>query len=254
MTELEVNDQSKYLVKTPQFEGPLDLLLELIEKRKLFVNELSLAQVTDDYVQHVRNMTQINVGSTAHFIVIAATLILIKSRSLLPNIELSPDEKKEIVNLEYRLRVYQAIKEVSTLVKQSFGRNVIYMSPDRDWSTPVFSPDSQITTDRMRQGLLDVLANMPKKEFLPEVTVKKVITIEEMIDSLSNRIQKAMREGAKISFKQFAASAGTPEEVKEAKVYVIVSFLAMLELVREGLMDCMQQNNFEDIEMYGINN
>ncbi len=83
------------------------------------------------------------------------------------------------------------------------------------------------------------LGRMPKKVFLPEVEVKTVISIEEMVDKLTDRIQNAL----KFSFKDFSGEAKTKEE----KVVVIVGFLAMLELIRTGIADAIQQNNFEEI-------
>ena len=87
-----------YTVRTGQFEGPLEILLELVEKRKLFINELALAAVTEDYLNYIRNMATENVGqslddSTA-FLSVAATLLLIKSRALLPGLSLTTEEKE----------------------------------------------------------------------------------------------------------------------------------------------------------------
>src|SRR6185437_17165579 len=98
-------------VKTSVYEGPLELLLELIEKRKLLINDISLAAVTDEYIARVNAATDHPVGETAEFVALAATLLLIKSRSLLPTLELSSDESRDIKELEYRLALYQIIKE-----------------------------------------------------------------------------------------------------------------------------------------------
>ena len=82
--------QGGYIVKAGTFEGPLELLLDLIEKRKLFINELSLSQVTEDYIAFIRNPDQqTSISDMTYFLVIAATLVLIKSRSLLPQLSLS---------------------------------------------------------------------------------------------------------------------------------------------------------------------
>src|SRR5690242_7983178 len=85
-----------YTVKTPAFEGPLDLLLDLIEKHKLAISEISLAKVADDYIAYVKTFSEFPVAMSAHFILVASTLLLIKSRSLLPNLALSDDEKGSI--------------------------------------------------------------------------------------------------------------------------------------------------------------
>src|SRR5665647_121039 len=94
-------------VKTSVYEGPLDLLLELIEKRKLLINDIALAAVTEEYIARINAMDTLPMGETAEFVALAATLLLIKSRSLLPLLNLTEEESKDIKELEYRLAVYQ---------------------------------------------------------------------------------------------------------------------------------------------------
>jgi segregation and condensation protein A len=238
-----------YKVKTASFEGPLDLLLSLIENRKLFVNEISLAQVTNDYISYVKEIKndseEKNIADISYFILIAATLILIKSRSLLPTIELTEDENEKIVDLEKRLLLYQIFKDASLNVKNNFGKNIIFMPNEKIWNEPIFSPDSQITLSNINQSMLELLNNLPeKKEKLPEIEVKKVINIEEIINNLTDRIQNAIN----LSFKDFIKNQNLKDEA-EAKVHIIVSFLAMLELVREGVIDVIQNNSFDDISI-----
>ncbi len=86
-------DTLGYKVKTHVFEGPLDLLLDLVEKRKLFVNDVSLAEVTDDFIKYIETHEEFPIGESAEFIVIASTLMLVKSRSLLPMLALTEDEE-----------------------------------------------------------------------------------------------------------------------------------------------------------------
>jgi len=96
-----------------------------------------------------------------------------------------------------------------------------------------------MTLENIRRAMLDVLLHLPKKESLPKVLVKKVISLEEMIDSLTVRIQSSL----KMAFKTFAGVG------KEEKVMVIVSFLAMLELVKQGVLSVSQEQIFDDIHM-----
>ncbi len=246
---MEETAPSIYNVRAGSFEGPLDLLLSLIESRKLFVNEISLAQVTNDYVSYIRSISDMpddkRIADVSYFILIAATLILIKSRSLLPNLALTEDEQEKIVNLESRLKLYQVIKNASIDVKTHFGAKVIFTPLERTWNEPLFSPSPAISVDSMSMAVLDVLAHVPKKEVkLPEIEVRKVINIEAVIDSLTDRIQDAMN----VSFREFAKSHNA-EGAEEVRVHVIVSFLAMLELVREGIIDVIQNNTFEDIQI-----
>ena len=244
-TEIE---QNSYKIKTTGFEGPFALLLSLIEARKLFINEIFLASVTEDYLQFINNLERKDPQEISSFIIVAATLILIKSKSLLPNLNLTDEEESDISNLEDRLRQYEFYKKRAENIKNIFGKKMIFAPNERKNDMLVFLPDEQITKDNMMVLVRDVLGRIPKKVFLPEVEVKKVMSIEEMIDKLSDRIQNAV----KMSFKEFAGGAKTKEE----KVLVIVSFLAMLELVRQGVLNAVQDTNFEDIminkEEHGI--
>ena len=238
---------SQYKVKQGNFEGPLDVLLSLIEQRKLFVNEISLAEVTNDYISYIKSLTEEdkNINDVSYFVLIAATLILVKSKSLLPNIALTEDETEKIVDLESRLKLYQIIKNASVDIKTNFGIKIIFSPCDRIWSESIFSPDPLITIRIISKSIEDVLFSVPKKENkLPEIEIKKIINIDEVINSLTDRIQNAMN----LSFREFSQSHGA-EGKEEAKVHVIVSFLAMLELVREGLIDVIQNASFDDIEI-----
>ena len=232
-----------YRVKTPVYEGPFDLLLNLIESRKLFINEISLSEVTNDYVAYTRQISDGKISETTAFIVIAATLILIKSKSLLPNMTLTDDEKNQIGNLENRLALYKLIQDIGPYIKSEFGANAIYPRPEKEVLFPVFTPGQEISKDSMYAAVSEILKNLPKKESLPEVSVKKVVSIEEMIDSLASRIQDSL----KMSFRDFSKSSSG--DTKEQKVTVIVSFLAVLELVRQGIMEVVQNAEFDDIEM-----
>ncbi|MES2023749.1 MAG: ScpA family protein [Patescibacteria group bacterium] len=231
--------ENAYVIKTAGFEGPFGLLLNLIEARKLFVNDISLAQVTEDYLKYVNNLGGLSPAEVSSFVVVAATLILIKSKSLLPNLALTDEEESDIKNLEDRLKLYEIYSKLSLNIKENFGKKIIFAPLERKNDILVFLPDDQITKESMMMFVEGALGRMPKKTFLPEVEVKKVISIEEMIDKLTARIQDSLR----MNFKDFAGGAQTKEE----RVVVIVGFLAMLELVRGGILNAMQDNNFEDI-------
>ncbi len=234
--------KEEYRVKTSTFEGPLELLLRLVEEKKLFINEISLSEVTDDYIAYVRSLSSLDLGQISGFLVVAATLILIKSKSLLPNLDLSEDEQTQIDDLERRLKIYQMIKEVGIEVKNQFGRQIMFFAPERSDENSLFVPDKNITAPNMLGFIESVLAEIPKKDIKPEVEIRKVISLEEMIMSLTERIQKSLnfKWSDIINDKKHSNS-------KEQKVYVIVSFLAILELVRTGIMEVLQDNNFGEI-------
>lgn len=233
-----------YIAKTPVFEGPLEVLLEMIEKRKLFINEISLASVSEDYVLYVKSLgdnSNEKILDITGFISVAATLILIKSRSLLPNLILAPEEEQDIDILEKRLKLYQKVQEIGMILKDRFGVQTSFVRTESQDIGPVWSPDPQITLTSMLSSLHAVLQALPKKEILPEVSVKKVITIEEMMVSLEERIKTAVST----SFKAFTQNSAI--EPKEQKVNFIISFLALLELVRSGIADVVQNRQFDDM-------
>ena len=239
-----VNDQFK--IKTESFEGPLDLLLDLIEKRKLFINDISLAKVTDDFISHIQQFENLPMGESAHFILVASTLLLIKSKSLLPELNLTEEEKGDIYHLETRLKIYQRIKDASKGVAELFGCDgagnrggMIFSQSHARPVSPVFAPDIEFTLEKSLFLLRDLIGRLPKKEKLPQVVVEKVISLEDMIGTLTKRIQGQLR----MSFKSFAG------EHRENRVNFIVSFLAMLELVKQGIVHVTQESNFGDIQM-----
>ena len=110
-----------YKIKTEVFEGPLELLLDLVEKRKLFINEISLAQVADDYIAHLKQFEKMPVDFVSNFLIVASTLILIKSKSLLPTLSLTEEETHDIDELERRLKEYQKIRELSVNIKSAWA-------------------------------------------------------------------------------------------------------------------------------------
>lgn len=228
-----------YKIKTNAFEGPFHLLLSLIEERKFFINDLSLAQVTEDYLNYVKKLGELNPSEISNFIVVAATLILIKSKSLLPNLNLTSEEESDIHNLEKRLKLYELYTKLGGHIKNMFGEKIIFAPLERKSKVLVFLPDDQITKKSMMAFVHAALGKVPKKVFLPEVEVKKVVSIEEMISKLMERIEKTLQ----MNFKDFAGNAKTREE----KVVVIISFLAMLELVRRGILHVVQEGSFKDI-------
>lgn len=228
-----------FTVKQERFEGPLELLLDLIEKRRLFVSDVSLAQVADDYIAYVRNLADFPVADSAHFVLVASTLLLIKSKSLLPTLNLTVEEQANVQDLEHRLKMLEKVREASVGVKALFGARFLFSRSERALA-PTFSPDADMTADNLFAAVGRVLAHLPKKEFLPKVLVDKVMSLEDMIGSLTERINSSL----KMSFRDFSGSVGKAE-----RVHVIVSFLAMLELVKQGVIQVSQERHFDDIQM-----
>ncbi|MDO8492913.1 MAG: ScpA family protein [bacterium] len=229
-------------VKLKQFEGPFDLLLDLIEKRKLHINDISLAQVTDDFIAYVEKMEKFSIGGVAHFVLVASTLLLIKSKSLLPNLNLTSEEQTDIHDLEERLKLLQRMRELSINIKNAFGRQMLFGRSENKIIEPIFSPEASITLSGLREAINRAIQNIPIKEFVPQAVVKKIISLEEMIERLVTRVQSSL----KMSFNQFTKGE------KGEKINIIVGFLAMLELVKQGVIAVNQEKHFGDIDMENL--
>lgn len=226
-----------FKIKTEVFEGPLDLLLSLIEKRKLFINDISLSKVTDEYIAYIGALPAYSLGDRTSFIQIASTLLLIKAKSLLPSLSLTSEETENIDDLERRLRELELMRKAGGYVREIFGINVIRSRGDIP-AVSVFAPSKDLSLDALIAGIQSVITSLPKPVAKnPEVRVKKTMSIEEMINHLTDRITKAVR----MTFKEFS------KKEKSERVHVIVSFLAMLELVKQGTIKAEQEGLFDEI-------
>jgi len=227
-----------FSIKTATFEGPLELLIELCEKRKLLINDISLAEVTDEYIKQVSLMQERSLPNTAQFVQLAATLLLIKSRSLLPVLELTKEEEATIDDLEERLRLYQIYRDAGQSITASYGKNILYSRRFVAPKNPLFLPDAWCTLNELHTAMHVVLQNLPKKEIKPKVQVKQTISLEEMMTNLQRRIESQLK----------TRFSDLRKEATEHKT-VIVGFLAILELVKQGNVLVSQLSRFEDIEI-----
>jgi len=237
-----------FKVKHETFEGPIEVLLELIEKRKLFVNDVSLASVTEDFIDYMRTRGM-HPDETANFLAVAATLILIKARSLLPNISLTVEETESITDLERRVALYQIISHIAVDLTKQYGKKVSFEGVRRITGV-VFAPDPKLALGDLA-GLIGDAAKrapveVPKK---PEARVYKTISISEVLSTLTERIEHALQYVAgAVSFNSVRVKS-PDEDDRSQKVYTIVSFLGMLELVRRGFLAAEQHELFSDISL-----
>jgi segregation and condensation protein A len=190
-----MNEKEHYIVKTEIFEGPLDLLLSLIEKRKLLINDISLAKITDDYINFVKdNENAYTIKDRAQFILVASTLLLIKSKSILPTLDLTEEEQDSIEDLELRLKIYKKIKDVEPFVSAQFGKNIsFYKQETKRGDQSVFAPNPKITAQNLFGLVAGVIKNLPKTEVRPKAVIQKVISLEEMMEDLAKRITENIK-------------------------------------------------------------
>ena len=241
--------EQNYIVKTHVFEGPLDLLLSLIEERKLFVNEISLSSITEEYAAHVTQIKEDLIPSKYYeitgYVVVLATLLLIKSRSLLPNFEITQEEKVTIEDLEDRLKLYKLYKDLSVDFARRYNKNTIYLKQPKKRDV-VFIPDYRITLENMKSIIEEVLTHAPsveKVEKHKDVVIKTTISLEEVM----KRIEREVQALSSFRFSQFTGERKT--FTKEEKIFTVISFLAILELIRTGVLTADQDETFGDMNI-----
>ena len=229
-----------FKAKAGEFEGPMDALLDLIEQRKLQINQVALGAIADDFIAHLKQLEgeQGSKLEMANFVLIAATLMLIKSVSLLPTLAVTPEEQESMAELERRLALYQRVRELSEGVRARFGRQMIWAREPSKNIQPIFTPTTELTTSNLLRTLKNLINALPKFEKLPEAVVKKILSLEEAISDLAGRVQSAL----KMSFKNFVGQ-------RAEKINIIVSFLGLLELVKRGVVSVEQPAHFSDIQM-----
>ncbi len=224
----------KFEVATQVFAGPLEALLNMIEERKMPVSDISLSEVTDAYLAYVEKLPELPLGETAQFILVASTLLLIKSRALLPTLELSESERESVEELERRLARYSMFRKAAKLLRREWGRAPLLLAHRAPLRISVFSP-ADSTLESIAAAAQRLVSILPKAEALARVVVAPVLALEDVISQLKNRLATAFRA----RFSELTKSRTRSD--------VIVYFLAMLELVRAGSASATQNKLFEDI-------
>ncbi len=237
-------------IKTENFEGPIDLLLNLIEKRKLTISDISLAEITDDYIKFFNSIKDQSFIKMTYFIYVASTLVLIKSKSLLPNLKFTEDENDDIENLKRHIEIFKIYIDISKSLKNLFLSEKKFFSPKIRKKDVSFTPNSDFTSDTLKKSLLNVLNNVPKfSNKKKEAYIRISINIEEMMDSLCERI----KQSAEVNFNNFIQpKLNNLNNKKEIKVYNVIGFLALLELVKKGTLNVLQEESFNNILINSI--
>jgi segregation and condensation protein A len=224
-----------YQVKLQQFEGPLPLLLELIEKQKLDITTVSLAQVADDFLSYLESGQDINLANLSEFLLVASHLILIKSKALLPFFEFTKEEEEDIEDLEERLREYRRFKKSAQWIGKKWLEQNISFAKKESKLAPIKTVMPDITSDDLYAMAMSVIENN-EEEKITEETWEKTVSLEDKIVELRNAIIKR----AKISFNETVRGS-------KNKVEVVVSFLAILEMLKQKFVIVKQENAFGDI-------
>ncbi|MDD4271544.1 MAG: segregation/condensation protein A [Patescibacteria group bacterium] len=228
--------------KIDKFEGPLGLLLQLIEREEMDITEISLAKIADQYIEYIKQAKTLKPEELADFLVVAAKLLLIKSRALLPF--LRGEEEEEIQEFEHQLRMYKEFLEAAKKIEAIIGKKRFSFAREFNRqaflaSANIFSPPKNLKAVDLKTVFKEIIENIrPAADPLEEKNLEKIVNIEDKILA----IQQILLEKIKISFNHILAGA-------KNKTEVIVSFLAMLELIKQRDITVVQGGLFEEIEI-----
>lgn len=225
---------NSFNIATTAFEGPLETLLNLIEERKLSISEISLAEVCDAYLAHIEKLPQMPLGETAQFILLASTLLLIKSRTLLPTLDLSSDERQSVEELERRLARLALIRMGARLLRRAWGKAPLSLARAAPARPVIFSP-GEVALRTIQDTAQAIVRTLPKPADLARAAVLPLLALEDVIKSVHERLTRALRA----RFSELTRSSDRNE--------VIVYFLGVLELVRAGSASASQEKLFADI-------
>lgn len=225
-----------YRVKTEQFEGPLSLLLELIEKRKLDITRLSLAKVADDFLIFIERKENINLANLTDFLMVAAQLILIKSKALLPFFNITTEEEGELDNLEDKLAEYRQFKQAALQLEKMLNQELAAFSKKEEVFLTNKFIDPKLKPIDLQKSFSDLIKNNPVEEVLNEEVILKTVSLDEKIIYLKSFLQRRL----KIAFQETIVNA-------KNKVEVVVTFLAVLEMIKRKTLLANQSAAFGEI-------
>ena len=228
---------NQYQIRLPLFEGPLDLLLHLIEREELDITAIALAQVTDQYLAYLAELERTQVKELTDFLVIAAKLLLIKSLALLPRPPALPPETEDVGDdLVRQLQAYKRFKEIAALLQEREKQGLagyVRIAP-----LPRLDPQLDLgaaTADDLLAAVQEALNAIPAPP-VGEVVGRITVTITEQIA----KIERCLIQRRRVRFREVLSEATT-------RIEVIVTLLALLELFKQDRVQVSQERPFGEI-------
>jgi segregation and condensation protein A len=224
-------------VELDKFSGPLQLLLELIEQEELPITEVSLAQVTDDFLKYI-NTHKVPAEELADFLIVATRLLLIKSKAILPTLEF--DEEEDTSKLALQLKMYKEFVNASKGIEELFMAPAYLFAREKQvqLQKEEFAPPENATDIEMVRTFKALLKRLEPFFSLQQESMERVVSVHQRIGEL----REAILERSRMTFRQAVKGA-------KSKVDVVVSFLALLELVKQQIVSVSQDKTFSDINI-----
>lgn len=229
-------------VKLPNFEGPLDLLLYFIKKEKINIYDIPISEITSQYLSYLNHLDTINVDSVSEFMVMAATLLEIKSKMLLPKAQEDQDPRQELVE---RLREYQKYKQVAIYLRENFPYRECYRKTNQDYLLLKENKKDLVTQLDIKKLCRSYLAAVQKNEDFSKENVQKLqeITKKQSVSILKvvKQVFEYIKQKGVLYFSNLIKGISKEE--------IIYKFLAILELCKLGHIFAHQDKMFDDIKI-----
>lgn len=227
-----------FTIETQDFQGPLDKLLELVKEEKLDINKVSLSKVTGKFLEHITELKKsedVPHSTIADFLVVASKLLLLKSKVLIPSLELEKEEEEDIENLEIQLKIYSRVKEAEEKLKKAWQENSPMAAREFLAGREVIFHPGKISASNIKKAVLKITDEIKK--------LRPVEKIRREVINLRNKMEEVMKRitSTPAGLKTFFQTGGKNE--------VVVLFLVILHLFRDKKIDLEQKEQFGEIKI-----
>ncbi len=226
-----------YQIKLEQFQGPLDVLLQLIEQQELDITNISLSEITESFLEYLTEVEELYPEELADFLVIATRLIYLKSRLLLPF--LTPDEEEPVGQLSDHLKIYKEFRDAAAILEQQILQRQFALA--RPVATArleavEFTPPRNVTTTDLRQLYTSVVDRLETIITIPAAAIRKAITLKEKVTAL----YQLLKQNQSVHFSKLV-------QQQTDRLNIVLTFLALLELIKQNDITVEQTSHFSDM-------
>lgn len=242
MNNILTLETNKYAIKLDNFEGPLDLLCHLVDKNKMDINQIKISEITDQYIDYINKMQELNLDVTSEFILMASTLLFIKSRSLLPK---QVEDEAELTEEEliHRIIEYKKYKEISKKLKELYQvySKRFYKVPDKI-ELPARKLEQNYSKDLIEQSYKNLVEKNKSKINKNAINIEKIAITETVtVTSKVKDIFKELIKKPRFIFSKLCSAK------KYTRLETVTAFSGILELTRRNKIKAQQERNFGDI-------
>ncbi len=233
-----MKNRTAYEIKIEQFQGPLDVLLQFIESRELEITDISLAEIAETFIRHLDQVETKHPEELADFLVVATRLLYLKSRALLPLLE-QPDEDMDESQLAERLKMYKEFRDASEVLTNWISRRQFSLGRPvtaKQLEIVEFSPPATVTLEVLAETYQNVIEDVETVIKIPKAAIRKAVTLKDKISALND----VLREHEELSFSELIGA-------QTSKIDIVVTFLAVLELIKQNSVLVKQSQQYSDI-------